>query len=103
VAIAIDELEGCHEEEGEGGEGLTVGGRPVAQLEGGASMSTDERVREQGDERARQGRPIFPQIGRLMGSVFLLIRHWSSVKLLSRRHGDAEIHVGHCIIIMLVI
>jgi hypothetical protein len=31
VAIAIDELKGCHEEEGEGEEGLEVGGRPVAQ------------------------------------------------------------------------
>jgi hypothetical protein len=27
VAIAIDELEVCHEEEGEGKEGLMVGGR----------------------------------------------------------------------------
>jgi hypothetical protein len=25
--IAIDELEGCHEKEGEGGKGLKVGGR----------------------------------------------------------------------------
>jgi hypothetical protein len=30
MAIAIDEFEGCHEEEGEGGKELEVGGRPVA-------------------------------------------------------------------------
>jgi hypothetical protein len=49
-----------------------VGGRPVAQLKGGASVSGGELGRKQGGERARQGRPVFPQIGRLIGSVFLL-------------------------------
>jgi hypothetical protein len=29
MAIVIDELEGSHEEEGEGGERLKIGGRPV--------------------------------------------------------------------------
>jgi hypothetical protein len=71
VAIAIDEIEGCHKEEGEGGEGLEVGGRPVAQLEGGAKHEHG-RVNSGAGRRAREeGQPIFPQIGRLMGSVFL--------------------------------
>jgi hypothetical protein len=65
VVIAIDEIEGCHEEEGEGREGLEVGGRPTGQkVRRGWRRLAGTKGGGGWQARARQARASRPIAGR---------------------------------------
>jgi hypothetical protein len=82
VVIAIDENEGCHEEEGEGREGLEVGGRPAGQkvrrgwrqlagMKGGGGWQAKARQARATESERGRGDRSRGAIGCLIASVSL--------------------------------